>query len=67
METIDKKGRKVTRADIEAQAKHKGQQILYVIDADLKAELIRQGKQLRAIVHCLSYMSNLNIKEEDIT
>lgn len=57
METIDKKGRILTRADIEAAAKRGGVNVLFVVDTDvseLLKEIIKQLKQAN------KYLSNLD-------
>lgn len=63
-ETIDKKGRKVTRADIEAQAKRLGLPVIYVVDEEIYSTLEKQQKILDGIWRCLSSMSGLNNYKE---
>lgn len=65
METIDKKGRKLTRADIDAGKVRIGQNVLYVIDAETKDVQKRILSTLKNIEAHLSYITGADLKEGD--
>ena len=65
MMLINKKGQTVVDAQLEAQAERKGQEIIYVMDSELKELLIKQNKLLNAILAIEAYGKNLSANEED--
>lgn len=65
MVTLNKRGEVVVDAQLEAQAERKGQEIIYVMDSELKELLIKQNKLLNAILAIEAYGKNLSANEED--
>ena len=60
MVTLNKRGEVVVDAQLEAQAERKGQEIIYVMDSELKELLIKQNKLLNAILAVEAYGKNLS-------
>lgn len=65
MVTLNERGEVVVDAQLEAQAERKGQEIIYVMDSELKELLIKQNKLLNAILAIEAYGKNLSANEED--
>jgi len=68
METIDKKGRKLIKAELEAGGKAGGRAVLFTAsdqEADSQTLLLKILVELRQIKLHLAKMSNENITEKD--